>query len=196
MDAQEIAERLRVAAEAVEAADLPESLQQVAFEHALSAVGLAGTKSAPAGDADEAAGLHQRTDGGADGGVAAIAERLGVDVELVERVYENDEEVGIRLILKRSMLPEPQQKAASMRHVALLVAVGRQVSGLEDYTPLALMRDECSELRVLDPSNFSTEVGKLGMRRRGSRNKQEAKINRHHLEEAAELIRRIASQDS
>jgi hypothetical protein len=192
MDATEIASRLKIAAEAVEQVDLPDALKQLAFERALDAAGLVDSSSSPrgSGEASSSSALNNVV---VDGPLATIASRLGLQVDAVEQIYEDDADAGIRLIIKRAMLPHPDQKAASMRQIALLLASGRQVAGIEEYTAYSLIRDECAEISVLDPSNFSTEIAKLGMRRRGPRNTQEAKVNRHHLDETAELIRTMTS---
>lgn len=188
MEVTDVARLLRQAADAVEEASLPEVLQPVAFERALDALSMTGAPAA-------AAALSNPAEGGADGGtLGLVAERLGLPLDSVEQIYEDDPEGGLRLIVRRSMLPDPDQKAASMRHIALLLAVGRQAAGIEEYTPFSLMRNECAEVKVLDPSNFAAEVGKLGMRRRGSRNQQEAKANRHHIEEAGALIRTMTAK--
>jgi hypothetical protein len=196
MDVTEITQMLSDAAEAVEKAALPDTLQQLAFERALDAIGLAPAV-APGSPGPSPAETMQPLGRGStpnDGALASVSARLGLPLDSLEKIYEDDSEVGLRLIVKRSMLPEPDQKAASMRHIALLIAVGRQVANIEDYTPFSLIRNECAEVKVLDPSNFAKEVGKLGMRQRGSRNQQEAKVNRHHIEEATELIRTMTAK--
>lgn len=189
MDAQQIADRLKVAAEALELAGVPDDLRAPAFKSALNAVGLPDAKGAgiPAPPTAHILGAPAQ----AGSRLEAISQRLGVEMGAVAALFEEDDDQGIRLILRRSMLPEPDQKAASMRQVALLLTVCRQAAEVEEYTPFSLIRGECAELKVLDASNFATEVGKLELRRRGPRNKQEAKASRHHYEDAAELIRAI-----
>lgn len=198
MTAREIADRLEAAAEAVALADLPQEFRTLAYERALDAVGLRSAISqvpVPAPSTPGAASIvpSQLAE---NGQIELIASRLDLSVEVVKRVYEVDEKDGLRLILKRTMLPRPEQKAASMRDVALLVAVGRQAAGLEEYTSFAAIRTECADLRVLDGSNFSTEVAKLEMRRRGGRSSQEVKAHRHHYEDTAELIRGITAKSA
>jgi hypothetical protein len=194
----ELAERLREAAEIVKQAELPEPLQPVAYERVLDTLGVttttttappsntttavAGTGSdapAPPGEPATRAGM-----------LAQIASRLGLDPSLAARIYE--EEGGqLRLILRKAMLLEPERKAASMRHVALLLVVGRQAAGLEEHTPYDAIREECLELKVYDRPNFATEIGKLEFRTTGPRNSREARANRHHYDDAAQLIRQI-----
>ena len=193
MTAREIADRLEAAAEAVELADPPQEFRALAYERALDAVGLGSANSQASIPAPGVAGTVS-SPLAENGQLELIASRLNLPPEVVERVYDAGEKDGLRLVLKRAMLPRPEQKAASMRDVALLVVVGRQAVGLEEYTSLATIRSECADLRVLDKSNFSTEVAKLEMRRRGGRSDQEVKAHRHHYEDAAELISAIVAK--
>ncbi len=186
----ELTRRLREAAEIVELAELPENLQPVAYGRSLDVLGVpAASQSA---SATTAAGVHVRApQAPATGMLGQIAQRLGLDPSLIPRVYDEDDG-QLRLILRRSMLPEPDKKAASMRAVALLVVVGRQAAGVEEHTPHEVIREECRELKVYDRPNFASEIGKLEFRATGGRNTRAARANRHHYEDAAELIRRIA----
>jgi hypothetical protein len=193
----ELAERLREAAEIVKQAELPPNLQPVAYERALDALGVTAaaglepstTTAAVAGNVTDARGAlrGQATTGGM---LAEIASRLELDPGLVARIYD-EEEGQLRLILRKAMLPEPERKASSMRHVALLLVVGRQAAGLEEHTPYDAIREECLELKVYDRPNFATEIGKLEFRTTGPRNSREARANRHHYDDAAQLIRQI-----
>lgn len=203
----ELQERLKRAADAVQEAKVPEDLRVVAFEHALDALGV-GAEPPPAAAAatlaaraqeqqppNQGTGAQTRGASGelANGMVDRIATALSLDRDLVGRIY--DEEDGqVRLIVKRTMLPEVSKKAASMRHVALLVVVGRQAAGLDEYTPYDTIREECRELKVYDGPNFASEVGKLEFRTKGGRNTKEAKANRHHYDEASDLIRRMTGE--
>lgn len=189
----ELTNLLRRAAEAVEQAGLPEDLRPIAFQRSLDALGVGGGAAAggnapPLGAGADGDQRHTRE------GLASIASRLGLDKELVASVFEEDDG-QLRLIVKRAMLPEPSRKAASMRHVALLVTVGRQAAGLEEYTAYGSIREECRDLKVYDGPNFASEVGKLEFRTRGGRNSREARANRHHFDEAAALIRTIVQGD-
>jgi hypothetical protein len=205
----ELQERLKQAADAVQEAKVPEDLRVVAFEHALDALGVGAGAAAPAAATatlaardqeqqpppDQGTGAQTRGASGrpAEGMVERIATALSLDRDLVGRIY--DEEDGqVRLIVKRTMLPEVGKKAASMRHVALLVVVGRQAAGRDEYTPYGMIREECRELRVYDGPNFATEVGKLEFRTKGGRNTKEARANRHHYDEVSDLIRRMTGE--
>ena len=205
----ELKERLKQAADAVQEAKVPEDLRVAAFEHALDALGVGAAAPPPAAATATLAaraqeqqqppnqGTGAQTRGASsqptDGMVERIATALSLDRDLVGRIY--DEEDGqVRLIVKRTMLPEVSKKAASMRHVALLVVVGRQATGLDEYTPYDAIREECRELKVYDGSNFASEVGKLEFRTKGGRNTKEARANRHHYDEVSDLIRRMTGE--
>jgi hypothetical protein len=195
-----ITDRLRRAADAVDQAGLPEDLRRVGFERALDALGLGATNiGVPAALTGPTAAAGPLSSHGPDTSpnaqppddlLSEIARRLEVAPENIERIYDIDDG-QVRLAIKRSMLPDADRKAAGTRHVSLLVAVGRQAAGTEEETAFAVMRDECQAFGVLDSANFSAEVGKLDFRVKGGRNSRTAKANRHHFEEAAQLIGRI-----
>jgi hypothetical protein len=190
----DLKERLQQAAAVVEDAGLPDDLRPIAFDHALEALGVVAAPAStdPQPRLDGGARTIERGASQISGGelLGRIASVLRQDADVVARVYEEDEG-QIRLIVKRSMFLEPDRKAASIRHVALLVTVGRQAAGIEEHTSFDTIRDECRELKVFDASNFATEVGKLEFRTTGGRNSKEARANRHHYDEAADLIRRM-----
>ncbi|HET8566578.1 MAG TPA: hypothetical protein VFL77_08910 [Solirubrobacterales bacterium] len=177
-----IAQRISVALEAVEEAQVPSDLRAIAFAHALES---AANPSQPTVGA-------ARPDGPEDGAgmLDAISQRVGVDQHVVSGLFE-ERDGEVHLTIGRAQLPNGASKAASMRDVALLVAAGRQAAGLEDYTPTALIRRECDELGVLDSSNFSVEVSRLGLRTRGGSKSKEVHANRHQMEVAGELMTRI-----
>lgn len=190
----ELQERLEQAADVVAQAQLPEDLRPIAFEHALATLGV----RAPAVTGDSrpqpeagAAGANRVSalvsSGQLLGKIAAV---LGHDREVIARFFE-EEDSEVRLIVKRTMLLEPGKKAASIRDVALLVVVGRQAAGTEDHTSYDAIREECRELKVYDAANFAAEVAKLEFRTTGGRNSKQARANRHHYDEAADLIRRM-----
>lgn len=183
LSTEAIADRLRIAANAVDQAGLAEDLRVVGFERSLDAVGLSGP-SRDGSSTDEAAAADPEDP------IGRIATKLSLGRDAVSRIYEQ-QDGQVRLIVTRAMLPAPDSKAASMRHVSLLAVVGRQAAGVEDFTSYVSLREECAELRVLDAPNFATEVAKLDFRTQGGPRRREARANRHHFEEAAGLIRQI-----
>jgi hypothetical protein len=206
VDAQAITAKLQQAVEITNSVDVPAELRPLVFERVLDAVGLMAKTTAIPGGGGSILGLggaqiedvrRAREDVGdpSEGLLGAIRQKLDLPEEMVSQIYE-EQDGRVSLIVRRSMLPEPAKKAVSSRHVALLVAAGRQASGQEEWTPVAAIREECSELGVLDSSNFATDVAKLGWKARGSSRAREIRATRHHLEDAAQLIRSIAGSGS
>jgi hypothetical protein len=183
---QEIVAKLSAAQNIVNAADIPSDLRAVAFWQAFQALegGILGTEEGSLIQRDESADENDL--------LAKCARRLNVSHDVVSAIFEQEGE-GLQLIVPKGKLPNSNSKAASMRDIALLVAAGRQAAGLEDYTPLSIIREECAEFGLLDTNNFSTEIGRLGMRGQGGRNSREVRASRHQLEEAAELMSGIAN---
>jgi hypothetical protein len=187
-----LTDRLKTAAAIVEDAGVADDLRPIAFKYVLEILRVPESPPPPKLPTDLGA-LAKPAPSPADrvsSGLSRIAQALGVDRDLVARVYEEDDG-QVRLILKRGMLPQPDRKAASMRHIALLVVVGRQAAQLEEYTSYDAIREECRELNVYDRPNFAAQVARLEFRTRGGRNSKEAKANRHHFEEAADLLIRL-----
>ncbi len=179
---------LKAGLEAVEEAEVPSELKPIAYRHALEVLG--GTASMPTPEAPR----PSEDAGGETALLTAIAKRLKLDLDVVTHVFEEEGD-QVHLIVTRAKLPNGNSKAASMRDVALLVTAGRQAAAIEDYTAAALVRQECEELGVLDGPNFSTELGRLGMRARGGPKSKEVHASRHQLEQAAELVSQIARGD-
>lgn len=186
---RQVIEQIAWAHGVVDAADVPEDLRVVAFQHALAVRMEMLTRGASRALPLVRAPLNG---GPSSDRLSHVAAALRLPEDVVERIYEHDG-AGVRLAFPRSLLLSPDSKAASMRHVALLVAVGRQTSGEEDATPFSALRRECAELGVLDGPNFATEVGRLEMRIAGGRNTRVVYVQRHHHGQAAALIRRMVA---
>jgi hypothetical protein len=181
----DIVKRLSTALETVNAAEIPDDLRAVAFWRAY--VELAEEAATPSPDHPPGPSGDKVVN---DTLLGQISRSLSLDYDVVTAIFEQTDD-GIQLIVPKGSLPNASSKAASMRDIALLLAAGRQAAGLEDYTALSIIRDECSELGVLDASNFSVEISRLGMRARGGRNSREVRASRHQLEQAADLMGRI-----
>lgn len=189
-DSDGIVTILRWAADTVEEAGLPEDLRPPAFQYLLSAGGATGLATIPDPSEISPVALRAPAD---EPLLEEVARRMEAPIERIQRIYEQDDQ-QLRLVLPRTWLPEPGRKAASMRDVALLVVVGRQSAGLEEYTPYDAIRDECRELNVYDQPNFAAEIAKLEFRTRGTGKAREARANRHHFEQAAELVGRLGQE--
>jgi hypothetical protein len=179
---------LRRAQELVDEAGVADDLRPAAFTAAIEMVSrrLSPATEAPGARAAQSSGLGTA----GDSALAKIAQGLGVDEETLAYIYEEDAG-DLRLVVRRSLLPNPDSRAAAMRDVAQIVMAGRQLGGIADWTTYEKLRAEAEELGVLDRANFATEIQTLDIRVQGGRRTREARLTRHGLDAAIALIRRI-----
>jgi len=190
--ASSLVDALREAVRAVDEADVPADLRPAAFDIAARAL-LAGqpqtptrTPERPLGEAPGRSAESSST--------SAISRRFRVDDELVTRVFDVDED-GVHVLLSRSRFDSTKRGAT--QEVARLVVAARQALGLEEWTPVDIVRAACDERGVLDPTNFGKALGGLGegFRLRGPTRKREIKVNNVGYEAAGEIVKRITSED-
>jgi hypothetical protein len=168
----EVSETLKKAWAAVEGADLPETIHEVAFREAvrllvpapMGVVPIAAKPGLvkPAGDA----GGASRGDSGNDIGVTVSEEEIyqrvvaqtGVDRDKLEQVVHLDGEV-----LKVSLpgIKLGKNNAERARAVAQILTISRSFGFDEAETSLDLIRAECDRLRVYDQNNFSSHMKAL-----------------------------------
>jgi hypothetical protein len=167
----EASETLRKAWAAVEAADLPEKIHEVAFREAVrllaSAQVLAATTAAvPRLDKSiDGAGASREGSSG-DAGVTVPEEEIyqrvvthtGADRDKLEQLVHLDGDVlkvsipGIKL---------GKNNAERARAVAQILTITRGFGLEESETSLELIRAECDRLRVYDQNNFSGHMKAL-----------------------------------
>jgi hypothetical protein len=132
--------------------------------------------------------------GGSTAPLEIIAQKLQIDLSTVQEIFSFDEGRGLQPIVGAGKLGA--EKKPAMRLLALLVAGGRQLGGLEDWTKLATVREVCEQYGKLDATNFSTVVNGLdntfGYRGKGGANR-EMRINRSGWEELKTAIANLSS---
>jgi hypothetical protein len=187
IETDKITEALKQAQEAVEQAGIAEDLRGAAFSAAFGL--LTGSNEPPIAheQQDSASSKETADDGSMLGRVAA---KLGVSADVLSYFYE---EGGgdLRLVIRRTMLPNPRSRAAAMRDVAQLVMAGRQLAEVDEWTSYERLRSECEELGVLDKGNFATEIQTLDIRYQGAHRSRSARLTRHGLDRAIALIREM-----
>jgi hypothetical protein len=179
-----LVERLRAAAATVEAAELPLELRPAAFVLAYSEQDLARPS----------ASLHPAssplpTPSREGDRLGAVADRLGVDVEALESLFDVGED-SVALIAPRRAFASG--KLAAMGEVVLLTVAVRQALNLEEWTDTEVVRRQCESMGVLD-RNFASVLQRLngrGVRVRGRGREREIKINAAGYEEAAAIVSR------
>lgn len=204
-DPELLAERLKVAVDAVQAANVPEDLRAAAFARALDVVfgpvpppeGNSGSPR-PGVDAidplDVAAEPGQAEDGLHPSAVR-LASKLAIDWRTAEQVYDLDEE-GLHLVIAPSRLA--RAVGTAIEQIARMVTAGRQAAGLEEWTSISKIRDACHDRGKYDESNFSRYIGRLdgdGFRIRGAGQRRELKVNAAGLEATGTLIASLVGQE-
>jgi hypothetical protein len=187
-----VSSALRLAHEAVDAAEVPEDLRVAAFEKA-AAVLLPSAAAAPPAQARVATPSASPSSGEASAAERA-AKKLHVEERQLDRVLEFDPD-GVHLLVQRSKLP--RAKSEAIQQVALLVVAGRQAAGMdpEGWTHQSHVRDATEALGVDDRKNFATHLKRVdGLRNRGSGKTGELKANAVGFEAAARLIQQISAE--
>jgi hypothetical protein len=192
---------LRAAIAAVEGAEVPDALRPIAFGKAVDLfAGAATGRSGSGSQQGRAAGSVSpppdpaRRNGGSV--VGRIASKLGVAPEIVEDVYANDDE-GLRLVVGPAKF-ESAKRAATMK-LALLIAAGYQSAGIEEWTPVARLRDVVKDYNRFDSSNFAVTISKMDdvFLFTGSKAPdRKVKVNRHGYEAAARLVKALTGSDA
>jgi hypothetical protein len=147
---------------AVEAANLPENMQSVAFEKALDVLLTQSTidPTTRAGngslvESDDTEGSRTET-----AVLERIAKRLGVAIDQIRQVYFlADDELG--LSISSATLSGTTKEAA--RQIALLIAVGRQAGKLDSdgWTHASEIRRVCDHYGKFDVGNFGRTLREM-----------------------------------
>lgn len=172
---------LMEAVKAVEDAGVPDDLRVAAFERMFEAIlgeDAGASSSSTPGDQGSVEGLGQ------------IASRLAISEDLASEVFDvNADHLG--LVLSPSKF-DPR-KARGTQQIALLIAAGRQAAGLDDWTPMKVIREACREYGRLDIANFATTVKGMGdvFSFRGRGQSVELRVTRPGFERAGELARTL-----
>lgn len=196
MDVHNIAAILREAREAVQEADLPRELHEVAFGRAidmLSVQTIRGVGAAAVAPPQTAAGTHGAVD--QHDPIGMIAQRLQVSRENTERVYHVEGE-ELKLVLPSTKLSGAMK--AATREIALLVVAGRQAGGLDPETTEAdRIREVAEHYRKYDSPNFSKAIKQMHdvFIVRESGRKKMLKMTQPGWEKARELVSMIVGAE-
>lgn len=200
----EIVEVLKAAAKAVDDAGVPEPLREVAFMRAVDLLtGGATDRSQIGGGAPPSpGGVGEGTPGAktpvveGEGPLPAIANRLGLDRETVENVFDV-EDGELKIVLPTSSLESA--KGPATRQLALLFAVARQAAGIEEWTFARDIREVTKEFNKFDTSNFAQVLNGMDevFRFTGSGpSERRVKVTRQGYERATALVRQLSGGDA
>ena len=168
---------LKEAWSAVEEADLPEKIHEVAFREAVRLIappgnvapvqqqGQSGKSGHGGGKSSVVGGSSASGDSGGqaqgkitmteDDLVSKVATGTGVDAELLDSLIHIDQGV-LRLNLPGIKLGK--NNADRTRTIASIFTVVRSFGLDEDDTSVELVRDEAQRLKCYDPANFSSQL--------------------------------------
>jgi hypothetical protein len=176
---------------AIEEANVPDDLRVIAFEKTFDA--LIGTET-PGGGSEPGTEVARRgnveSTTTAVPSLGAVASRLGLEPELVSEIfYIAGDSVGLAVASSKL---DPK-KAAATQQIALLIAAGRQASGLEEWTHINWIRDACRDYGRFDVANFASTIKRMGglFGFRGRARQLEVRLTRPGFEQAAELARQL-----
>lgn len=126
--------------------------------------------------------------------ISKIAATLKLDPELAERIYDvKDGQLGYVISARRLA----SDKANATRQLAAIVAAGRQAAGLEDWTPVTVVREVVHDFGKLDGANFAGYIAKMDKDDaylvRGKGANREIKVTRSGLEPVGEMLTSLLS---
>lgn len=183
---KEILDSLRAARETVDEAEIPDDLKEAAFSRAFDAFLGASVPSAEPGGELQSLGPS----GESTTALASIGRRLALDEATISDVYHLDDgEIAIGIAPSRF----DRLKSAGTKQIALLLAAGRQATGVEEWTPVGVVRDVTRDYGRFDPSNFAATIKGMGdvFNFRGRGRDIEVRVTRPGFERARELIREL-----
>jgi hypothetical protein len=159
-------ERLQLAEQLVERAQLHDALRPAAFAEVLQA--LNGQQADGEGHDVDVAGRDRRRTGqshskpnvsGLSERLAAVAEALRVDASVVNQVFADD---GGELLFVLPSRRLANTTFGAMRQIVILTACARQAGGWDDaWTTAATLRAACESAGVYSGKHFTTVVGRL-----------------------------------
>jgi hypothetical protein len=189
----ELKDVLAEALRAVNDAEIPPELREIAFAKAIDLA--AAPQSARAGGpAVRKPQLQEELGGDADA-LQRIASKLKLDREVVSQVYYvNPDGKSLEVVISPSRLPT--KFGTAIKELALLVAAGRQAAGIDaEWTAADEVRRVCEHFKRNDPSNFATYIKQMEdvFSMRGTAYKREVRMTMPAWEQATALVTRLTS---
>ncbi|MDQ6775854.1 MAG: hypothetical protein M3071_06475 [Actinomycetota bacterium] len=184
---------------ALDQANVPEDLREVAFAKAFDHAAGAASAASPTGPASAASPPATTGTGGdqaADraGAFARIADKLAITTEQAAHVFDIDED-GVHLTVPHSAFDS--KKRTAMQQVMRIVAAARQAIDLEEFTATRFLRAACEDRGVLDSGNFSSALAGIdgdGIRVKGAGSSREIKLNAKGYAVAGEIVKQLAGE--
>jgi hypothetical protein len=195
VEARELTDLLRTAAEIVERAELSPELKGAAFPHVLEVLthdpssGKRPTNNPPMAPAIDVASARA-------GSVATIATALSLDAETLEAIYAlNEGELEV-IISSRKIAAN---RSEGTKELALLLVTGRQLGGWDqEGTSVELIRELARSYNTYQSNHFAETLKEMddSIALVGPARSRRAKLLRPGHEAAKELIEKLAGESS
>lgn len=183
---------------ALDAADVPEDLREIAFakafDHAAGASRAPSTPGAPSSVDSQSGGGSGTTPTDRDTAIARIAGKLAVTAEQAAEVFDVDQD-GVHLTVPHAAFDS--RKRTAMQQVMRVVAAARQAIELEEFTTTKVLRAACEDRGVLDSGNFASALAAIdgdGVRVKGAGTSREIKLNAKGYSVAGEIVKQLAGE--
>lgn len=182
---------LQEALKAVEEAKVPNDLRPVAFGKAIDV--LAGTGTEPPSVVRTPAGSGGAGRGGDP--LGRIAAKLEINPETVDATFHLDDEGQVQLGVPARRLDG--RKSQATKQIALLLAAGRQAAGVEERTPVGIIRDAVTAYGKRDEANFAGTIAEMDnvFNITGKGQQRRVKVNHAGLEDAGELAKTLTGSE-
>jgi len=186
----EIKDILEKACKFVNDANISDEFKAIAFEKSVDFLLRTGGMVIPA-QTTETSATHGLADISSEKPLQYIAERLKVGTNQVKEVYDYDETNGLTPVVPVGKLDA--SKASATREIALLVAGGRQIAGIEEWTGVRSIREVCEHYGKYDSANFASSVKRMQevFSFKGTGQKRQVRINKVGEEELRGFLQQV-----
>lgn len=127
--------------------------------------------------------------------IGAMGAKLKIERDTLELVYAVDDGVPQVVVSSKKI---SSNKSVGTRQLGQLVAAGRQLVGIEEWTAAGTIRKVVADYGRLDSSNFAATLQQLENVAlvRGKGQQREIKITKPGFENTADMIKSLAGSDS
>lgn len=188
----EVVDVLVKALKATEEARLPDDLRLVGFGKAVDL--LSQDPASTSGRRGSGSRSRRPAEKGGDV-LDAIARGLEREKAEVEEIYAEDEGELIVVVGTNKL---DRTNARGSQELALLVAGGRQLGGIEEWTGVKKIREACEDFGKHDPANFAATITRMvdSFSFKGKGRSREVKIKRPGIERLKGLVGNLLGSDS
>lgn len=188
-------EAIRRAADAVHAADTLAEFRKEAFSEVLHFLLRHDNPSRSPNPTEDSTDGAVATESSPNSPMEQLATRLNIPIDLAEQAFYLDREI-LEITIPSGKIAA--SKKTGSRQVCLLLAAGRQATGLDqEWTHSGLLREACSRFGRFDQNNFGSTLSSMDdvFHIRGRQQEKEVRVLVPGFEDAGELVRRLLGME-